>query len=226
MHPIDHLRRNAVAYLALFVALGGTSYAAVKLPAASVGARELKANAVTARTVKDGSLLARDFKTGQLPAGPQGPQGPQGPKGDPGTVDTSQFFDKGASDARYAQKCGLGTVTGAVWVNATSGFPNTPTPTDVIGWNCTGLPVTVKRRAVGEYMVVFEGQNDFLPLAVGNADFRMPATGYAQVSEALPIGNNKPDGWPVGTFGFLVGVRDGGGTPVDEPFELMVTRRM
>ena len=220
MNPIQHVRRNAVAYLALFVALGGTSYAAVKLPAASVGARELKANAVTARAVKDGSLLARDFRTGQLPAGPQGP------KGDPGTVDTSQFFDKAASDGRYAQKCGLGTVTGAAWVNATSDFPSTPTTTDVIGWNCTGQPVTVKRRAVGEYMVVFAGQNDFLPLAVGSADIRAPATGYVQVSEALPIGNNKPDGWPNPTFGFLVGVRDGGGNPIDERFELIVTRRM
>ena len=33
MHRVvSHLRGNAVAYLALFVALGGTSYAAINLP--------------------------------------------------------------------------------------------------------------------------------------------------------------------------------------------------
>ena len=37
-----HLRGNLVAYLALFVALGGTSYAAINLPAGSVGARQIK----------------------------------------------------------------------------------------------------------------------------------------------------------------------------------------
>jgi len=38
---------NVVATLALFVALGGASYAAVELPAGSVGVRQLKPKAVT-----------------------------------------------------------------------------------------------------------------------------------------------------------------------------------
>ena len=33
----NHFRSNVVAYVALFAALGGTSYAAVDLPAGSVG---------------------------------------------------------------------------------------------------------------------------------------------------------------------------------------------
>src|SRR5213595_1464696 len=60
-----------VACLALAVALGGTGYAAIRLPA----------NSVTTVQVKDFSLLSRDFKKGQLPAGPQGPAGPAGPAG-------------------------------------------------------------------------------------------------------------------------------------------------
>lgn len=44
---LAHLRSNAIAYAALFVALGGTSYAALNLPANSVGTRQLKAGAVT-----------------------------------------------------------------------------------------------------------------------------------------------------------------------------------
>ncbi len=42
-----HIRSNVVAYLALFVALAGTSYAASRLPAGSVGNRELKNHSIT-----------------------------------------------------------------------------------------------------------------------------------------------------------------------------------
>lgn len=78
---LRHIRRNFVSYLALFVALGGTSYAAVTLPRNSVGSAQLKNNAVTSRKVRDHSLLARDFKAHQLPAGRQGEAGPAGPQG-------------------------------------------------------------------------------------------------------------------------------------------------
>jgi hypothetical protein len=44
---LGHVKSNAVAYLALFVALGGTSYAAIKIPAGSVGNRQLKNHSVT-----------------------------------------------------------------------------------------------------------------------------------------------------------------------------------
>jgi hypothetical protein len=43
---VSHLRHNAIAYLALFVALGGTSYAAYSLPAGSVGTRQLRNHAI------------------------------------------------------------------------------------------------------------------------------------------------------------------------------------
>jgi hypothetical protein len=89
-------RRHAtvLSLLAFASAVGGTSYAAVVLPAASVGttqlrpgavtASKLRSGAVTSAKLRDGSLLRADFKPGQLLAGPTGPQGPQGPKGDPG----------------------------------------------------------------------------------------------------------------------------------------------
>ena len=72
-----------VALIALFVALGGTGYAALRLPKNSVGSKQIKRNAVSSSKVADGSLLAGDFKAGQLPAGKQGPQGSPGAKGDP-----------------------------------------------------------------------------------------------------------------------------------------------
>ncbi len=53
---LGHLRSNAVAYLALFVALGGTGYAAVRLPAGSVGNRQLKNHSVTPIKLDRGSF--------------------------------------------------------------------------------------------------------------------------------------------------------------------------
>ena len=51
---LTHLRKNVVAYVALFVALGGTSYAAVSLPAGSVGNRQLKNHSITPIKLKPG----------------------------------------------------------------------------------------------------------------------------------------------------------------------------
>ena len=43
---INHLRRNLIGYIALFVAIGGTSYAASALPPNSVGGPQLKNHAI------------------------------------------------------------------------------------------------------------------------------------------------------------------------------------
>ena len=70
-----------IACIALGVALSGTGYAALKIPANSVGTAQLKKNAVTTAKVKNGSLVASDFRPGQIPPGPQGPAGPAGAPG-------------------------------------------------------------------------------------------------------------------------------------------------
>ncbi|HEY4278082.1 MAG TPA: hypothetical protein VGM91_07690 [Conexibacter sp.] len=93
---------NVVACLALFVALGGTGYAALALPRDSVGARELRAhavghaelarNAVRSDNVRDGALelgdLSRDARAALAgsrgPAGAPGSVGPKGADGAPG----------------------------------------------------------------------------------------------------------------------------------------------
>ena len=43
---LEHIRRNVVGYIALFVALGGTGYAAATIPQASVGSRQIKNHAI------------------------------------------------------------------------------------------------------------------------------------------------------------------------------------
>lgn len=56
-----------VAFAALIVALGGTSYAAIRLPKNSVGSKQIKRNAVSSTKIKNNSLKAVDFKAGELP---------------------------------------------------------------------------------------------------------------------------------------------------------------
>jgi hypothetical protein len=75
-----------VGCIALGVALGGTSVAAINaLPRNSVGTKQLKKNAVISSKVKNRSLLAVDFKAGQLPRGPKGDKGDKGDTGPPGS---------------------------------------------------------------------------------------------------------------------------------------------
>jgi len=75
---------NVMATIAVFVALGGSSVAAISLKRNSVKGKHIATNAVTSPKVKNASLLARDFAPGQLPKGEQGPQGSQGPPGERG----------------------------------------------------------------------------------------------------------------------------------------------
>jgi hypothetical protein len=58
LRPLRHIKNNVVAYIALFVALTGTSYAAISFPAGSVGTRELKNGAVTAVKLNPTSVAA------------------------------------------------------------------------------------------------------------------------------------------------------------------------
>ncbi len=69
-----YLARNHLGLLVLFLALGGTSYAALSLPA----------NSVTTREVKNHSLLRKDFAPAQVRRGRRGPSGPLGASGQPG----------------------------------------------------------------------------------------------------------------------------------------------
>jgi hypothetical protein len=81
---------NTISLIALFVALGGTGYAAVKLPKNSVGSTQIKRNAVSSSKVKNGTLRIVDFKRSELLSmsslpGMKGEKGDKGDKGDNGT---------------------------------------------------------------------------------------------------------------------------------------------
>jgi len=99
---------NVMATAALFVALGGSAFAAAKITG-----KDIKDGTITGADIKDGSLLRADFRSGQLPRGQQGAAGVAGAAGAPGAP--------GAPGAQGAQGIPGGalalahiTLTGAV----------------------------------------------------------------------------------------------------------------
>lgn len=125
-HVAAYLRRHHIALIALFVALGGTSYAAIRLPRNSVGWPEIRPNAITSSKIRDGSLSRRDFAPGQLQAvraatpdgaspAAQGAPGPPGPFPD-GAVPAGKtlrgYYDISSTAA-----------AGATWASTSISFP-------------------------------------------------------------------------------------------------------
>ncbi|HEX8204562.1 MAG TPA: hypothetical protein VF587_00735 [Solirubrobacteraceae bacterium] len=142
-----------VAVIALVVSLSGTAVAAKTMITRS---SQIRNGIVTSADLKNGKAVsvadltpaARRALTGGSgpagasgPAGPPGPSGPQGapgadgatgPKGDTGTPDTSDFYDKAASDSRFvdddetaADSTRLGGVVSQGWTYGTFGPINT-----------------------------------------------------------------------------------------------------
>jgi hypothetical protein len=126
-----------MATTAVFLALGGSSYAAVHVTGkdvanASLTGKDVKDGTITGADVKNGSRTARDFKAGALPSGPKGDPGEPGQKGDKG--------DKG--DPGKDAVIGPNSITGAQVDESTLGMvPNaghskalTPAPSSGPRW--------------------------------------------------------------------------------------------
>lgn len=112
-----------VATLALFIALGGVSYAAVKIPNNSVGTKQLKKNSVNSSKVKNRSLLAADFKSGQLPRGATGLIGPIGPTGLIGPIGPTGLMGLAGQDGSDGATGSTGPVgaTGPAGIDGSTG---------------------------------------------------------------------------------------------------------
>jgi hypothetical protein len=149
---------NVMSVIAVFIALGGASYAAFKLPKNSVGSKQLRKNAVNSAKVKNNSLRAVDFKAGQLLAGATGPPGPSGATnvvmrtGPDFTVDRNEFEGGKANCQPGERATGGGALTGNVkFRNIVSSFP-TPNPNEEFpenGVTPTGWRVWVSDPDIG-----------------------------------------------------------------------------
>ena len=91
---------NVASTLCLFMLLGGSAYAAVK-----VTGKDVKNGSLTSADIRDHSLRARDFKAGELPAGPRGP------KGDPGRDGAAGAPGAGAPEPPASSREPIGRLT-------------------------------------------------------------------------------------------------------------------
>jgi hypothetical protein len=170
---------NVTSSLALFIALGGASYAAIKVPANSVGTKQVKNRAITTRKLDRKVLTSLRGATGARGlAGPQGvagPQGLQGPKGDTGASGAAALADGSITASKLAgssvTQAKLGLTTGFAYtgVDATANkalLATCPAGTSVIG---------------GAVMVVDQAGS--------------PLNGVAAVSYSGPAGVISPHQW-------------------------------
>jgi hypothetical protein len=111
---------TALAMLALLIALGGTSIAAVEatLPANSVGTVQLKNAAVTGAKVRLHTLLRAHFAAGQVPTGPRGAVGPSGPAGPAGAAGPAGPAGGGAKWAVVRADGGIAAQSGGITLTA------------------------------------------------------------------------------------------------------------
>jgi hypothetical protein len=116
----NHVRSSLVGYVALFVALSGTAWAASELSKNEVKSKhigkgqvkkaDLANDSVNSQKVADASLLGEDFAPGQLPQGPPGPAGAAGANGATRVVTRFAAFGSGGVANEATVSCNPGEV--------------------------------------------------------------------------------------------------------------------
>ena len=102
-----------VAYLALFVALGGSALAVTQLPKNSVGPKQLKKKAVTTAKLKDGAVTAAKLGNGAVTTGKIAGNAVTGDKVDEaslGQVPSAAVAGSAATAASAADAASLGGI--------------------------------------------------------------------------------------------------------------------
>jgi hypothetical protein len=149
----------AVALLALFVALGGSGYAAVTLNGkniknGTIAGKKLKRNTVTGRQVRESTLATvPSARSASLLAGKAA--GAFLPIG--GTAADSLKLAGLSTTSFVRRECdqSTGQIKGVVSITASAGFSGTFTP--VAGYNCSGQSIEARRLSMGRYEVRFNG---------------------------------------------------------------------
>lgn len=170
-----------VALLALFVALGGSSYAAIRIGAANlrtgaVGSRAIANNSIRATDIRNGQVTGRDVKDASVTRADIDATGLRAATAGVATTARSADSARSADTARVAGSAGdadrldgldatdftrracesrTGAIRGAVTIAAAAGFSGTFTP--VTGYNCSGGTIEARRLSMGRYELRFNG---------------------------------------------------------------------
>jgi len=118
-----HFRNNIVGYLALVIAMGGTSYAAVALPRGSVGTAQLQRGAVTTPKIRDGAVTTRKLALGSVKTGRLANGSVTSPKLVAGSVNSGKVADHSLLPVDLARGTApiWGWVDDPTWVGLPSG---------------------------------------------------------------------------------------------------------
>ena len=164
-----HVRGHCIAYLALFLVLGGTSVAAVQA---------LPKNSITSKQIKNGTILKADLAKSTIaalhgargargPAGPPGPAGPTGATGATGATGPTGPAGRSALTPLQTGETERGTI----------GDQQTLTGAFEVGTNAQ-LPIPAPVGLDDAHVNVAGGQDDVPGTCTGTASNPTAAPGY------------------------------------------------
>ncbi len=235
------LRGNTIALLALFVALGGTTYAATSLPKNSVGAKQLKKNAVTNPKIANGAVTGAKIANNSVKGADvlESSLGkvPSASNADNATHATSADTATSATSATNATTVGGASVDSLTLGRSTAsttggGTSSSCDPGSVVFIDCGNVPLTLPRS--GRVLIVadaaFDGANSFgyrgdceltvdgtrIGASVANGTVSVGAgltgPGYNQNAQAATGMNAITDVLPAGAHTFALQCNQAGGT--------------
>jgi hypothetical protein len=167
---VERVPRTAAAYLALFVALGGTGYAAATVDGGdvrdgSLKGRDFRPGSLDGGDFRNRTLEATDFARGQLPIGPRGPAGPAGepgatgPQGPEGPSGAGAGPQGGAGPAGPAGRAGPQGEQGDEGAPGGQGPPGPPGPPSAGGGPRAYVEVESNGTLIDDRNAGVEAQN-------------------------------------------------------------------
>jgi hypothetical protein len=215
---------NVTAALALFVALGGTSYAALAIPANSVGSAQIRPNAVGASEIRRGAVGRSEIRAGSVASSEIARDGVGSSEIRRGAVGTSEIHNGSirSDDVKNGTLASVDLAAGAVEpanlstaTRATFQAAALRAAVDADGTAVAGNAKTATKTADGEYTVTFDSDVSGCFYSATPALVKTTPVGDGATLNVASGGTSAPDDVLVKTFN---------STPAahDEPFQLIV----
>jgi hypothetical protein len=215
---------NVTAALALFVALGGTSYAALAIPANSIGSAQIRPNAVGASEIRRGAVGRSEIRAGGVASSEIARDGVGSSEIRRGGVGTSEIHNGSirGDDVKNGTIASVDLGAGAVEpanlstaTRATFQAAALRAAVDADGTAVAGNAKSATRTAPGEYTVTFNSDVSGCFYAATPAVVKTTPVDPGATLNVASGGTAAPDDVLVKTF-------DAAADPADEPFQLIV----
>lgn len=198
-----------IAYLALFVALGGSAFAVTQLPKNSVGAKQLKKKAVTAAKLRDGAVTTPKMANGAVTTAKIAENAVTGAKVDEASLAQVPSAASAGSATTAASASTLDGIPGSGFLQTSDVIFGTANPTvkpaqpvltvpglfriTTVGDGFDDLRVTFENLSSSPFYFVHEKGLLYVgpaPTGVGELDFFNPESGYQGTVVAIQEKNH------------------------------------